>query len=291
MNFQIVKTNKPSIEQITEIRKLYELARAADDCAIKIYWDILHKRGGNYISDYFFYREQQLVTVLNLYRFKPDLVEITALTHPEFRKQGHFRILFQEALQELKRCNILTLAFMVNEKAKNSINFLSRRHAKFDHSEDQIMATPNFTLPENSRVELRLAQKEELDILAKIHFDSFNGDIQNHRQYISKCFTEENYEIWVCLLQGELIGKIHLYYNEFNEVLIHDLGIRKEFRRGGYGTEMLKCLLKILFTKPELIILADIYTKDAGVVEYYRKCEFQWLNRFNFYHSPLSKWI
>jgi N-acetylglutamate synthase-like GNAT family acetyltransferase len=303
MTFKITKTNKPTLDEIRQQRELVDLAANRDDYTIKVYWDVLHKRGGTYLSDYYYYIDQQLVGVMNMYRFKSDLVEIVALVHPDFRRQGVYRMLFNEALQELKRIHIERLSFVCHDKAKEFISYLNRRQVKFDHSEDQILATERFTLPKEPVVQLRLAHREDLDMLAIIHHESFGGEIEAHRRYLMNCFDESHYEIWICYYHDQAVGKIHLYFNEFNEVLIHDLGIRTEFRRQNLGSAMLLNLVQQLQTEQSrsapkseshpgqsLRILADIYTSDSGVVEFYRKCEFLTVNRYHFLHSNIVRW-
>lgn len=311
MTFKISKTNKPTMEEIHQQRELVDVAASRDDYTIKVYWDVLHKRGGTYLSDYYYYIDQQLVGVLNMYRFKSDLVEIAALVHPDFRRQGVYRMLFNEALHELKRVHIERMSFVCHDKAKEFIGYLNRRQVKFDHSEDQILATDKFTLSAEPLVQLRLARREDLDILAIIHQESFGGEIEAHRRYLMNCFDEAHYEIWLCFYHEQAVGKIHLYFNEFNEVLLHDLGIRTEFRRQNLGSAMLLNLVHQLQTEqsasapvgeygirseggltsaPSLRILADIYTSDAGVVEFYRRCEFITINRYHFLHSNIVRW-
>lgn len=290
MFYQIVKTNKPNVEQIHQIRGLVEAAAQQDGYPIKVYWDVLYKRGGGYISDYFYYEDQTLLAVLNLYRFKANMVEVSGVTHPGIRRRGHYRYLFQEALQELKRVNIPNISLICHQNAKSFIDYIAKKQVKFDHSEEQLLATDQFELPEVIPISMRLAQREDIDVMAHIHQESFAGSLDNHKRYITNCFDERNYEMWLCMHNEQAIGKMHLYFNDFNEVLIHDLGILKEFRRQGLGMFMLKDMTRKLFERGHAKVFADIYTHDAGVVDYYKKCGFIKSNRYNFYHSTLSRW-
>lgn len=290
MFYQIVKTNKPRVDQIHQIRNLVDAVSAHDGYPIKVYWDVLYKRGGGYISDYFYYQDENLLAVLNLYRFKANMVEISAVTHPSVRRQGHYRYLFNEAMSELKRVNIPNISFICHQNSKSFIDYLAKKNVKFDHSEEQLLATDQFELPESLPISLRLAQKEDLEVMALIHQESFSGSIDNHRRYIASCFEERNYEMWLCMHNGQAIGKLHLYFNDFNEVLIHDLGMLKDFRRQGLGMLMLKDITRKLFERSYPKVFADIYTHDAGVVDYYKKCGFIKSNRYNFYHSLVSRW-
>src|SRR3954470_22102697 len=83
-------------EDFAEIKRLADVCYQHDGVQVKLNWDIMRHRAPGQVSDFGWYHDDQLVGFMPLDGFG-DKFEITGIVHPDFRRQGIFRRLLDEA--------------------------------------------------------------------------------------------------------------------------------------------------------------------------------------------------
>ncbi len=292
MRQQIIKTNQLSEQQFSDVYRLVETCTATDGYSIKMYWDIIQKRTGQYYSDYLFYLDEELVAYLALFRFKADAIEIITLVNPMQRRHGLAKKLFTEAFDELKRLQAQQLLIICNRQNQSLLEYLQLQPITFDHSEEQLKVS-NFDIKiENlPAVHLQRAGQQDINELMTIHADCFGGEPISHQAYIQNSLDDPRYKVWLCIHNQQPVGKVHIYVSPTNEVLIHDLGIKSESRLKHMGSAMLLCLLSELKKSGYQYVTADIYSNVPGLIHYYQNCGFSIINQYDFWRIALSDCI
>ena len=118
---------------------------------------------------------------------------------------------------------------------------------------------------------IRKYKENDLDVIMKI----WKEENINAHKFILKEYWENNYEyvknilpnaeIWVYLLNGEIIGFIGL-----NEYFIEGIFIKKEFQNKGIGTQLIKNIMK---QKEKLSL--RVYEKNSKAINFYTKNAFK----------------
>lgn len=248
----------------------------------KLYWHSLHERQSDLNAfDYFCFAGDKLVGMLNILFFS-DTAEFTALVDPDFRGQNIFKKLRQIALAKLK--GYVVSEYMLISPHKTC----DREGAVYDHYEVEMRAPENF---EKSKTPLKLirATVGDIDVLAEIHVESFEKPgFDAIKQRFSGTLLEPNRKAYLAQnAEDQIVGKIHAR-EDFNRVYIHDVGIKKEFRRKGYGKAlMLSWLSEYRKDYPNKPIAVEVLGDNIGALKLYEICGFALTNTYYFWRFKI----
>ncbi len=283
----LVKTTKLSKSELKEIKNLAILSHNIDGYKTKLYWNILEDRKLPEYDDFLLYIEGNLVGYIGVFAFKEEEIELAAIVHPKYRKQGHFSNLLAEVLPELKKRHFKKCLLILNRESAGGTHITKRLNATFSHAEYEMVSKGKPEISGLPTLELRDYQHADIIDLAQMDAICFNSSLDKMIFRFINSMNEKNRKVLVAMAHDEKIGKVHLRFDEKNHAYIHDLCILPRFRRQKYATAMVMKVMDLLADKKINHLYLDVEGKNTSAIELYEKCGYEITAIHDFYSYDL----
>jgi ribosomal protein S18 acetylase RimI-like enzyme len=281
-----------SEKEYKEINKLEEIISLKDNVNLKLELDYrlkILKNSGNVlknINEFLYYIDDSLVAYLGISCFGGNVAEISGMTHPDWRRKGIFKKLFELAMNECSKRKFDQILLLTDGKSESGIEFIKAVGGEYEVSEYR-METSNKTCNENiNLIKLRKAEisdKKEIGRQDSIFFynekESENLVDESEIRDDAEVRIETSYMIE---LNNIAIGKINIEYND-NSAFISGFGILPEFRGKGYGKIALKEALKLINEKNINQVGLDVSCKNDTALNLYKSCGFEEKSAMDYY--------
>jgi ribosomal protein S18 acetylase RimI-like enzyme len=285
----LVKTTKLSKIELKEIRNLTILSQNIDHFRTKLYWNILEDRKLPEYDDFLLYIEGNLAAYVGVFAFKEEEIELSAIVHPKYRRQGHFKSILAEVLPGLVRRNFKKCFLICNRDAIAGNEVVRKLNSTFSHSEYEMVSktVPHFNnLP---ALELREYTHEDIIDLAQMDAACFNSSLDKMIFRFINSIGEKNRKVYVAISGGEKIGKVHLRFDEKNHAYIHDLCILPIHRRKKFATAMVMQIHTLLNQKKIHRIYLDVEGENTSAIKLYEQCGYAITAIHDFWSYDLSQ--
>lgn len=269
-----------------EINSLQEICSINDKVNLKLELDYKlevakdSEIGLNNINEFLYYIDETLVGYLGISSFGANIGEINGITHPNWRRKGIFKKLFEIAAKEWNKRNFDEILLLSDGKSDSGGEFINNIGGKYDFSEYR-MKRVSSVIPERiNSISLRKAQKDDIKEIAKqnsIYFNDSEEDIETSE--IEKVLNESTHMVE---LNGKIIGKINIEYSE-KSAFICGFGILPDFRGKGYGKAALKEAIYLINEKSIYEIELDVECKNSTALNLYKACGFEEKSIMNYY--------
>lgn len=236
--------------------------------------------GLNNINEFLYYIDETLVGYLGISSFGSNIGEINGMTHPNWRRKGIFKKLFEIAAKEWSKRNFDKILLLSDGKSDSGGEFINNIGGKYDFSEYR-MKRVSSVIPERiNSISLRKAEKDDIKEIAKqnsIYFNDSEEAIETSE--MEKALDEKMYMVE---LNGKIIGKINIEYSE-NLAFIFGFGILPNFRGKGYGKAALKEAICLINEKDIYEIELDVECNNSTALNLYKACGFEEKSIMNYY--------
>jgi predicted acetyltransferase len=281
-----------SEKEYKEINKLEEIISSKDKVNLKLELDYRLKINKNSenplknINEFLYYIDDVLVAYLGISCFGGNSAEINGMTHPNWRRKGIFKKLFELSMNEYSKRNFNKILLLADGKSDSGIEFIKAVGGEYEVSEYR-MEISNKTSSENINfINLRKAEKtdaREVERQDSIYFH----DEKESENLVDEAEIRDDAEIrietsYMIELNNTAIGKINIKYND-NSAFISGFGILPEFRAKGYGKVALKEALKLINEKNINIVQLDVSCKNNKALNLYKSCGFVEQSEMNYY--------
>lgn len=285
----LTKTTKLSKNELKEIKNLAILSHNIDKFKTKFYWNILEDRKLPEYDDYLLYIEGNLAAYVGVFAFKEEEVELTAIVHPKFRRQGHFKAILTELFAELVRRGFVKCLLICNREAIVAQEFVKKLNATFSHAEYEMVSRAKPSFDNLPQLELREYVKDDIIDLAQMDAVCFNSSLDKMIFRFINSMDEKNRKVFVAEHNGEKIGKIHLRFDEKNHAYIHDLCILPAHRRKHFATAMVVQIMNILEQNKIKSIYLDVEGKNESAIKLYEQCGYEITAIHDFFSYDLTR--
>ncbi|MBC8060427.1 MAG: GNAT family N-acetyltransferase [Clostridiaceae bacterium] len=236
------------------------------------------------INEFLYYVEEVLVAYLNISSFGANIAEINGMTHPDFRRKGIFKKLFNLAIEECQKRNFNKVLLLSDGKSTSGIEFIKAVNGSYDFSEYR-MKWNNKTTWENIKpIGLRKADKLDGKEIGRQNAIFFNDS------EACESFPEEEEELnkitYMVELEGKTIGKVKVNFN--NSAFIGGFGILPNFRGRGFGKAALTETLRLINKKSINEIELDVECKNNTALNLYKSCGFEQKSVMDYYKYIIS---
>lgn len=269
-----------------EINSLQEICSINDKVNLKLELDYKlevdknFEIGLNNINEFLYYIDETLVGYLGISSFGSNIGEINGMTHPNWRRKGIFKKLFEIAAKEWSKRNFDKILLLSDGKSDSGGEFINNIGGKYDFSEYR-MKRVSSVIPERiNSISLRKAEKDDIKEIAKqnsIYFNDSEEAIETSE--MEKALDEKTYMVE---LNGKIIGKINIEYSE-NLAFIFGFGILPNFRGKGYGKAALKEAICLINEKDIYEIELDVECNNSTALNLYKACGFEEKSIMNYY--------
>lgn len=276
-----------SEKEYKEISKLEEICSLQDKTNLKLELDYRlnvsknSQLGLKCINEFLYYIEDKLVAYLGISSFGgSNIGEINGMTHPDFRRKGLFKKLFELAIDECTKRNFNKLLLLSDGNSSSGVEFIKAAYGKYDFSEYRMRLINKTSLQSINCISLRKAGKQD-----GIEIGRQNAVYFNHSEEC-ECFPKEEEELnnitYMVELNYVTIGKIRVNYID-NSAFITGFGIVPSFRGKGYGKAALISALRLINKKNIYEIELDVECKNDAALNLYKACGFEEKSVMNYY--------
>lgn len=268
-----LETNQLTEQQKKEIHELVTICNKTDH----LHGNAFLEQELNVYSDvpcfFFYYDGKNLVSFLSLFFSYVDEVEISAYTHPDYRRQKYFSNLLRCALSFLKSFPIKRIIFMAEPHCNNAIKTLSSLHAKYLYSDYSMTLFRNcaYILSEFD-FSLSLASEEDFKILSSIHAEAFEVEEDISKDFLLDIFSQNSILCYKFLFKNDTIGFCNVLQNA-SSLFLFGICIRKGVQNRGYGKIMMKFLLNHLLLLKKSITL-QVNSLNIPAIHLYQRLGF-----------------
>ncbi|WP_394217654.1 GNAT family N-acetyltransferase [Halobacillus trueperi] len=241
------------------------------------------RKGMDRINEFMFYDEGTLIGYIGICQFGADTLEVNGMVHPEYRRMGIFTHLFSLVRDEWSKRDSQQMLLLCDRRSSSGIGFIKHMGAVYEHSEHEMFLTNEVRASAATEsIKLRKARNEDAKEIARqnaIYFrvSAPEGGLKNPEEE-----SKHGMDTFMVERDQMIIGKVHLEVQ--NGVGgVYGLGVLPEYRRKGYGREILMKAVKILKERQVQQIMLQVEVKNNHALNLYRSCGFEETSTMDYY--------
>lgn len=289
MNQQLKLSYGLTTAQLTQIRQLEAECNHFEKLKMRLNWLSLETRPVDQINDFLFYEGEWLVGYLALYAFNQKEVEVSAMTHPQWRRQGIFKQLLAAAKQELMARHIPDFLFMCERASQSGAVCLQACGAHYDFSEykmNLVGMVPMVEFP--AALSLRPATVEDISPLGYLDELCFGVPAEVAQRWLAQDLGGPNHWLLVAELDGKRIGKITVLLGE-TEAYIAGVCLEPQYRGHGYGKAILTRTVNQITAQYKGAVTLEVACNNENALTLYQHCGFEVVTVYDYYRLPVNQ--
>ncbi|NCX93335.1 MAG: GNAT family N-acetyltransferase [Gammaproteobacteria bacterium] len=282
----IEKCSQLSAHQLVVVRQLVDVCNEYDQCEAKFYWNVIQERVNDDFADIIFKVEGHIIGYLAIYHFSDDEAEISAVVHPDFRTQGVFHRLWEEAQYEIKRMEVSAVKFITHTLASASKDCLKAIGAKYLYREIRFETSEPLKLGAKRKIRLEIANSKNIPLIADIDQQTTGILKSLTLERLEQVINEPNRRIYLAYSEDVLIGKMHFLFLE-DTAYLHDFMILPEYQKKGYGSFFFKTVINQILEEGK-VTQVELDTQDNELAHFYRACKMTETGSFEYWGYSLN---
>ncbi len=241
------------------------------------------------------YEDDQLVSIIVLFAPNSNELEISALTHPDYRRKGYFTKLYMLVLDEIKRFGYDSVLFVRNANVRMKFDFAKHIGGELAFSEYVLGIDPEDEIIRNGHTEnlsLRLADIEDLEQLIDLNIDIFGGTRKNAESMSRSSLTAKNKQVFLAVLRDDheqevTVGICAVAFNQ--DVYLYSLGIIPSYRGKGLGKAMLLKAIDRLRKRYVRRICLEVDSTNIPALNLYQSIGMKIISQNDYYRLSIDK--
>lgn len=286
---RIVKLTEFTPEWLEPIRRLEQICRQSDGSKLKIGLEHLTKESGDHA--YLYQVEGRFAGCFIWYSADGVEANLSAMVHPEWRRQGVFRRLFEAAAAEMSEQGIQTCRFKVPADSELGLRCVEHLGAQYDGTQFamELAALPEgLASDEAPTTTLRPEELEDFGFMVRCLSQAFGDEEEWTLRYLGHTRepSRHNYIGW----HGEeRVGLIRVNLLGSDTAVIHDFCVLPSHQGRGYGREMLAQIVQLLLAQSCTCIRLSVAADNRGALELYRRTGFEIVTESRYYTCNLKR--
>ncbi len=236
------------------------------------------------INEFMCYEGELLIGYMGICDFGGEEIEVNGMVHPDYRKKGIFKTLFSFAKNEWSKRRASRMLLLSDRDSLTGQAFIKRvSGVKYEHTEYEMFLQSDTKQELNScKVVLRKATGNDTREIARQNFIYFEQESQDENMLIPEEEARAGMIIYMAEVNNCVIGKVHLDISS-NVGGIYGLGVLPEYRRKGYGRDILTLGIKELKSNNFQEIMLQVNVKNEKALDLYRSCGFEVTSTMDYY--------
>ncbi|AYC28630.1 GNAT family N-acetyltransferase [Paenisporosarcina cavernae] len=265
-----------------EIEALKEVCEQEGQFQLKLNEDMMRDRKED-AFDFFHFEGEQLVGFLGLYGFA-STVEVCGMVHPDYRNQGIFTKLFEQAMnrvieRQFKKVLLNTPASSITGK-----RFIENLGATHSHTEHQMTLRPK-PLDIKQDILLRPAFDTDTQLIALLDHVCFDMPLDDAITWANDSSRRGVKGQFIIVWNNKDVGKIRVKM-EHNEAWIYGFAILPEYQGKGIGRDVLKKVIGIETGRGNSVHL-EVETENENALKLYKDVGFEVVHAQVYYDYKL----
>ena len=271
----IEKPVKLTKNQLEEMERLVQLCSSYDKIDAALDVDESFKAPDE-INSFLLYEDEVLLSFINFFAPKASEAELSAFTHPDYRRQGLFTRLLLQAHDELAGRKIKDILFVCDKKSKDGQKVVAHLGAAYDFSEYSMRYASTYKItPLIPNLLIRASAPTDTGHLVELSLLSFSESVEDAENYMQRIFSSDNRTQHVAVIEGKIAGMVSTAI-EGKKFYIHGLCVLPEYRGRGVGGALLDYkIAESLMHYPDFAIELEVETKNDRALSIYERAGFE----------------
>lgn len=272
-----------------DIKNLKKLCLETDQTTLKLELDYKLSRaeekseGLKSINEFMFYDESKLIGYAGIGYYGGDAIEVNGMVHPEYRRKGVFSRLFSLVKDEWGKRKPLRMLLLSDHNSVSGLEFIKSTGAVYDTSEYEMYLRNNAKKDlQTGNVLLRKATNNDAKEVTRQNSEYFGVEHKDEDIIMPEEEEKRGLIIYIAEVDNKTVGKVHL---EVSNALggIYGLGVLPEYRRKGYGREILIKSIEKLREYNLKEIMLQVAVKNKNALDLYTSCGFEETSTMDYY--------
>jgi ribosomal protein S18 acetylase RimI-like enzyme len=217
----------------------------------------------------------------------PEL-ELCGMVHPVYRRRGIGRALLAAALESARRrLAVLRLLVICEDASAAGRAFVAAASGKHSFSENRMETTTRPTQTTPKRLDVLAAGPEDAPNLARIISVSFGQSDDHMAEEIARDITQAGERYYLARLGDAPVGAFKIFVDR-PKAYIYAFGVLPEYRRQGYGREILEDIIPRLFDEGWTAVGLEVDADNAPAQALYRTVGFHDVTVYGYYDLKIT---
>jgi ribosomal protein S18 acetylase RimI-like enzyme len=287
--YEVTSLHQLAEEQAEQARALRDLCNSADGLDLKLGISAGFEAQSAEPNAFLCTLDGALVGFCTLVGGDDSQLELCGMVHPEYRRRGIGRALLHAALDSARRRPAAMRVLLICEDASVSGRaFVAAAGGKHDFSENRMETTS--TPPAHgsaSQLDVREARVDEAHDLAHVIGGSFGQSDDHMAEDIVRDMTAEDERYFLARLGNEPVGAFKIFIDR-PKAYIYAFGVLPEYRRRGYGREILENILPRLFAEGWKAVGLEVDADNAPAQALYLAVGFHNVTVYGYYALDIT---
>lgn len=225
------------------------------------------------INEFMYFDGHDLVGYIGICSFGGSSLEVNGMVHPDYRRQGIFKKLYQLVKDEWTKRSIKRMLLLSDRNSESGQAFIKTIEASYKHTEYEMYLKKNkdssFAETFVDDIIFRKATNEDAKEVERQNAIYFESDYDETDMIMPEEEEKRGMSIYIAENTDGIIGKVHLQLT--NGVGgIFGLGVLTEHRSKGYGSKILLKAIKTLETMKAESIMLQVASQNSNAVNLYK---------------------
>ncbi|MCQ4085724.1 GNAT family N-acetyltransferase [Saccharibacillus sp. JS10] len=265
-------------QQLQDIKSLQRICETQDDICLKLNDDMLQMDSRKTNMDYFYYENDVLIGFLALYGFGGQ-VEVCGMVHPNYRKQGVFTSLWNQALSSGRIHEASTVLLNAPQASLAAADWLKKIGASYSFSEYE-MAWQKDLMPEfpaasvATSASYRPYEDADLELVLRLYNEGFGSNDADTLETLQEEDRNPRRVRSMVVYRQQTIGTLVMDYDTPLQAGIFGFVIDAAYRGQGIGRSILMQMIR-REVEAGLQPHIGVETQNANALKLYENCGFR----------------
>jgi ribosomal protein S18 acetylase RimI-like enzyme len=287
--YEIVGVRQLSEGQAEQARALRELCNSADGLDLKLGISVSFVTKSAEPYAFLCTLDGALVGFCTLVGGDDPELELCGMVHPAYRRRGVGTALLRAALDSARRRLAAMRVLVICEDASAAGRaFVAASGGKHNFSENRMeTAAASSAQPWAKQLVVSEAGLDEAHDLARVISASFGQSDAHMAEDIVHDITTEGERYFLARLEDVPVGAFKIFVDK-PKAYIYAFGVLPEYRRHGYGREILKDILPRLFAEGWAAVGLEVDADNLPAQALYRTVGFRDITVYGYYTLDIT---
>lgn len=279
---EILGASRLTERQLEDARELLRFCNQRDGLDLKLAIAPQRPPEGGAPRAFLSYAGERLVGFAQLDGFGGPEMELCGMVHPDYRRRGIGTALLRAALAGAGRqMGVVRVLVIVEDASTSGRAFIARQRAERQFSEYRMEIAAPPAQRNEQRLELHTANLGDVPAIARVISAAF-GQMEDDRIGLIARDMRDGEQFLLGTLGGEAITSLKVFRDP-PKAYIYAFGVLPEYRRHGYGREMLSRVIQRLFAEGVTAVGLEVDADNTPARALYQSVGFHDVTVYGYY--------